>query len=823
MDEFCANKDTDLRRCACSSRIHEFDKIKQQLDDAEDKMLDFNQRLLLVGLDKEDAAAVNVASEGEIGFSTTDTSTSERLLKKISKNLNTSGDSKINNDLSSVSLSLDLDAAWDSVSAVSGISTTAKSGVDLYNAAQPVCIEMAREVCSDDELDIAKNSYQLFIQQDCNTVAKSYDSKYNQAMDKIHESGALLDMARLNAYQERNSDDILTCKQKILDKLYDSSVCGSDLHKCLDITGQYINPADGSAFLSEDLYNITTLLTAPTGSSETWSKMSQNSQFVSFINSKKKFLKSATEQCQDIADTVWKDFLDDALAQIKLAQNAKLEEIRQSCTTLVSECKTSALTSLENFDARALSTFEVIADTTVNTLCSSVETSCHNLLNASGGGGTEWSTGITEIAADISYESILETCMTVGKDCVIQQCNGTAGNFALCGDYSSTPRRAILKHSACWNEVLACVQQSNNLANITPETSAGIDYYKSMYGDSVHYVDYGCGSDTSCLLTEQIWGNCEYDPAETIITTNNELFNLNNFKKQNKILTPTDPDKYTLLSWFAFNTGTTDAMDSCSAYYCPTNYQYDPILKVCKRITSGNITTDDGYPYVTTDQLIHVTTTLNNYCPGGKASKDIYGNCCTSTQVASNGICVPNNRSEGDPYNAIFIQEVYCVKDISVTSDPGYFCERTVREEHDANTGVAYTEYTISEDKIMYLYCVTTDTYVEVDSSGFLACNGYLIVVDQNGVYKPAINPTSLTSGSNPLLSLMSFNETDSIPCKYTYAQDSDTSTYSWKWKKLTDDPNDGVFCNTINSDTGNNNTPTVHVITPESQFSITY
>jgi len=69
----------------------------------------------------------------------------------------------------------------------------------------------------------------------------------------------------------------------------------------------------------------------------------------------------------------------------------------------------------------------------------------------------------------------------------------------------------------------------------------------------------------------------------------------------------------------------------------------------------------------------------------------------------------------------------------------------------------------------------------------------------------------------------MSFNETDSIPCKYTYAQDSDTSTYSWKWKKLTDDPNDGVFCNTINSDTGNNNTPTVHVITPESQFSITY
>ena len=48
MDEFCANKDSNLRRCACSARIHEFDNIKQQLNDAEDRMNEFNQRLLTV-------------------------------------------------------------------------------------------------------------------------------------------------------------------------------------------------------------------------------------------------------------------------------------------------------------------------------------------------------------------------------------------------------------------------------------------------------------------------------------------------------------------------------------------------------------------------------------------------------------------------------------------------------------------------------------------------------------------------------------------------------------------------------------------------------
>ena len=207
MDEFCANKDTNLRRCSCSSRIHEFDGIKKQLANVEDKMLDFNQRLLTVSLKKEDAAAINKASEGELGFDTKDKSESEKLLSKITDSLNNSSDSKFNNEMSSISLDLDMDSAWDNVDSTSGIATTSKNGVELYNAATPVCIEMAKEVCSEDELNIVQGNYKLAIQQDCNTVSKAYATQYNQAIGKIHESGALLDMARLNTYQQQNSDD----------------------------------------------------------------------------------------------------------------------------------------------------------------------------------------------------------------------------------------------------------------------------------------------------------------------------------------------------------------------------------------------------------------------------------------------------------------------------------------------------------------------------------------------------------------------------------------------------------------------------------------
>ena len=84
MDEFCANKDTQLKRCACSTRYSEFKNSKANLDAVEDKLLDFSQRLLTVNMDKEDALAINQATEGELAYDTKDTSESKKILDQIS-------------------------------------------------------------------------------------------------------------------------------------------------------------------------------------------------------------------------------------------------------------------------------------------------------------------------------------------------------------------------------------------------------------------------------------------------------------------------------------------------------------------------------------------------------------------------------------------------------------------------------------------------------------------------------------------------------------------------------------------------------------------
>lgn len=563
MDEFCANKDTQLKRCACSARHKEFSGTKQNLEKIEEKLLDFSQRLLVVNLDKEDALAINTATEGENAYNTKDSSESKKLLDEITKKLNTSfDDSNFDQNLNAISLSLNMDSAFDNIDSLGGASTTTKIGTALYSAALPVCREMAAEVCTEDELKIAESSYQLVIEQDCNTVSKTYQTQVDQARSKVMESGALLDMSRLDIHQKRNSDDMLTCKAKMLDMLTNSAVCGEDLHKCLDTTGHYINPTTGQAFLTTDLYLLQETIQRPTGDL-TWQTVPNNSSFVNFLNTKKEYLEPAMENCQNIADAVWDGFLDDALAKIKLAQNAKLEEVRQSCTTLLSECIDESNQTIADFDARALSVFGIAADMTANEMCADVKTSCSNLIDniddtITGG----WGDGVTGIMAANTYEAIMQTCRTVGENCIVQACQSITGKFDLCLGSESINRGAVIKRKVCWDDVMDCVASAGNKTLIEVQKQHPIDdkntFYEEIYGNSpaqiYDFCTEECGDDNTsldcykCRLTESIWGNCEQQPTVE--------------DDKNNILVPANNETGTLMAWLAKSTNYT----SCYTY-----------------------------------------------------------------------------------------------------------------------------------------------------------------------------------------------------------------------------------------------------------------
>ena len=669
MDEFCANKDTNLRRCACSARANEFDNMKKNMSRFEDKMLDFNQRLLLVNLDAEDVNAINQSTEGEDAFyATKDKTKSKRALDEIAKKLNTTfGDDGTGTSLAPISLSLNIDSAFDTVDSFMGSDTTTKSGTALYNAAIPICRETAAEVCSDEELSIAISGYQMMIEQDCNTVQKAYQAQVETARSKVFESSALLDMSRLDAYQTRNSDDILTCKRKMMEMLTNTTVCGSNMEKCLDMTGKYIDPTTGAAFLTENLADIGGLITRP-DANQSWTSANGAGKFITYLKNKKQFLAPAMENCQDIADTVWDAFIEDALAQIKLAQNAKLEEIRQACTTLTSECLTAAYDSIGEFDARALSVFGVAANRTVDAMCSDVRNSCTALMGMDG--DTSWETGVSAIATAKTYDSIISSCTQIGRNCIIQSCHSISGNFGLCDDIEfSANRHAILERTSCWPEVLGCVASAGDNAILNIMTSLGKNptdnFYRDLYGniDNIYDIcreDNYCGSnadDTTCAkcrIAERIWGNCEAAPTVTIggIGTGHNYIHMPQTKGD------------TLLAWFAMNTGTanTDGTSSdsrsCVNTRCTSNEYYPGYMGTNQPIcvpdgaTSGDITTDGLYCPTQDGVQMSISTSpsITNCCYSNP--NNVWGhipmgnNACCETANVIDGICMPEDETK---------------------------------------------------------------------------------------------------------------------------------------------------------------------------------
>lgn len=751
MDEFCANKDNQLKRCACSSRIHEFDRTKKQLGQVEDKLLDFNQRLLTVNMDKEDAEALYKATEGENAYNQTkDTSASKKILDEISKKLNSDTNGSFNQNLSAISLSLNTDAAFDNVDSLMGVSTTSKEGVALYNAALPVCREMAAEVCDEESLAMAESGYQMTIEQDCNTVAKTYESQTDQAREKIREGSALLDISRLDIHQKRNSDDILTCKKKMLDQLYDTSVCGENLYKCLDMSGRYIDPSTGQAFLTDDLSNLATLIIRP-DMGQKWTAAPGNSRFVTFLDSKKKYLEPAMENCQDISDYVWQEFIEDALAQIKLAQESKLEEVRQSCTTLTTQCLSDAEKSLSDFDARALSTFGVIADKTANEMCADIRNACTALLKNTGAGSDEWQGGMSQIATDKTYETIIQTCREVGRACIIQNCKSISGNFGMCESIqNSVNRKSIINRSSCWADVLECVKSAGleTINNIfVQEAPVNGNFYTELYGEGYQdqdqnktcyqapltkendpdYIPPKCIYDIcaaqckdvkkasyeckACRLAEKIWGNCEAAPATL----------LKEEVHHNRILMTQDTTgTATLLAWFAKNTGTDDEPDNCRDTSCANGYTAmldDNNNIVCYSSTNFS---GDG-----------------DFCPNDKFNVlQGFTNCCKTDTFK--GTLIPENPPKGESQNCCKNPSALTLNKPKILfgGDDVEFTQNICTTASNAIVLAAFDD--ASTSTTTFLVCITNadaSSAITTETSGNVKCNGTFVYINEKGLY----------------------------------------------------------------------------------------
>ena len=449
MDQFCALKNDDYRRCSCSKRVADMAKQRNALTDAGQQLTVFTENLDVVGLNAAQATAMRTASEGESALSK-DTSASKALLQAIMNSIS-GGDTTVSgkySDLNTINLSYDLTTIFSSDA---NQLIASYDGQELYSAVYPQCRRSVAADCNNASLQRAVNAYLMAIEQDCNTVQTAIDERKSQMKAAIREGSAMLDLARVENRQKHNSDDLAACINNVEAAILSEEVCGANYHKCLD-NGEFIDVSTGAPITGVvKFYELGNLLTFSPGvdaANQQLSKRANNRVFVSnFEKRTKKFAEPALDKCTEIADDVWSEYLDRAMLAIYYAQQAKVSEIKQGCFDLVTTCYTDSDASITMAMAELVGSGltvlqpDKIALTTQ--MCSDYVQSCNNMFDGS---------IIEEYVTNRQDTDTLTACRAVVKQCFdkyggtgyenfyypysgLFQSNPTSSNVVMAGDW----------------------------------------------------------------------------------------------------------------------------------------------------------------------------------------------------------------------------------------------------------------------------------------------------------------------------------------------------------------------------------------------------
>lgn len=422
MDQFCQLKNDDYRRCSCSSRIYDLMSTRQNIIDTNNKLTEFTENLDAVGLSAAQATAMHTASDGENALAA-DTSASKALLTAIMNSIR-GGDTTVGgamSDLNSINLSFDTVNMFGLTDTAAVIASY--NGTELYNAVYPSCRNIVAADCNNASLQRAVTAYLMAIEQDCNTVQTALESKQKDLRAAVRESGAMLDLARIENRNKHNSNNMATCIGNVEAAVLSEEVCGANYHKCLD-NGEFIDVTTGAPIAGvARFYELQDILKFNPNKDNIDQKLAQNPDnrnFVKNFESKtKKFAEPALDKCTEIADTVWAEYLDKALLDIYYAQKSKVQTIKTGCLDFISSCYNDRETAITAAMAELIdgtTEISLLPDKIVLTreMCNNYIESCNNMFD---------NTNI--IAEYVDHQTDTDT--TAACRAVVQQCFDSFG------------------------------------------------------------------------------------------------------------------------------------------------------------------------------------------------------------------------------------------------------------------------------------------------------------------------------------------------------------------------------------------------------------
>jgi hypothetical protein len=488
MDQFCTVKNASYQRCSCSDRIYDITSAQNVMQDANEELAKFTESLDVVGMTAAQAASMRNASEGELAL-TGDKSASKALLQAIMNSIKGENASVggIYEGLNSINIRMDDSAGFGLID--SGQAIAAYNGKNLYAAIYGKCREAVRGDCNDASLQRSVTAYLMAMEQDCNTIQKQLDDTKKKMSSAVREGGAMLDLARVKNRQERNSSDATECLRNVESAVLSEEVCGSGYRKCLD-NGKYIDIATGKPMEGViEFYKLQEMLSFSKDillSDQNLAKIPANKQFVSDFEKKvKQFAQPALDKCQEIAESVWTDYLDKAMLEIYYAQREKVETIKTGCMDFVSSCYvneskavTSAMVDIINGSVSLVpQTVELL-----DSMCKKYVAACDNMFGEPDGDGI-----IAQYIEARKEQDLTDSCRAVVKQCFDSFGGTNYSNFYRLGS-GLFSRGAALKWFTFQNhdnrgEISPCAKRLEEVSackNANPENSN--DFTKKVFG-----------------------------------------------------------------------------------------------------------------------------------------------------------------------------------------------------------------------------------------------------------------------------------------------------------------------------------------------------
>ena len=388
MDQICANANDSYRRCYCSDKFTGFRDTSEKLDTAMAMLAEFqDENLDAVDKTAAEVTAMYMASDGEKAIKK-DTSASQKLLNNISNVLSGKTPVKTNTSLNSLgvldfsSFQFDENDIWGETSSIFGGSGASSSNIAelegkvLYNKANQQCMEIVRDTCGSDAVfNLARSSYSIMINQDCDVVEKSINAKRAAVEETVRTAEKYLRDARLDEYRAHNSADVIECLTNVETVMRNPIACGENYEKCMDYTGKYISTSTGEAIYSNRLFGLNSLIVLD-GSADV---LKANPEFDKWLDAKKTFATTALDSCRDISSVVWQEFKRSALIKIAQAQDERIQKIKDSCVKTIKECYDETSGALYEMDDTEMQSTGAMVAVAARGTCYDKVLSCSSL------------------------------------------------------------------------------------------------------------------------------------------------------------------------------------------------------------------------------------------------------------------------------------------------------------------------------------------------------------------------------------------------------------------------------------------------------------